>query len=119
MRLPLLVRENTVLPMSANEERSNWNLADKLILKLFQIRDGADIQLRIPAGDGTARFHCRRDGEKITLESDGSARQPSVFLASTKTSGRISNARQLAHQDDGLMFEWADPSKPMSISLGQ
>jgi alpha-D-xyloside xylohydrolase len=119
MRLPLLVKENSIVPMGMNEEQPAWDLADKLILKLFQIREGADINLRIPAGDSAAHFRCRREGQKITLESDGTARRPSVFLASTRNTGRISNGKPLAQQPDGLLIEWTDPSKPMSIVLAE
>jgi alpha-D-xyloside xylohydrolase len=119
MRLPLLVRENSVIPMSANEEQPCWNLADSLALKLFQVRDGAQIQLRVSACDGEASFRCHREGDKITLESDGHARRPVVLLASTKSTGKISNGRQMSQQPDGLMVEWTDPAKPISIVLAQ
>jgi hypothetical protein len=90
-----------------------------LVLKLFQIQDGADIRLRIVAGDGAAHFRCRREGDKITLESDGHARHPSVFLASSKTTGKISNGKTLSQQPDGLLIEWTDPAKAISIVVAQ
>jgi len=117
LHLPLFVRENSIIPMSANVQAPRWELSDELTLKLFQIRDGADVKLRIAAIDGSAHFRCHRNGDKITLESDGRARCPSIFLASTKNTGKIINGRALSQQHDGLLIEWTDPAKPISIGL--
>ncbi|MGB7159513.1 MAG: alpha-xylosidase, partial [Tepidisphaeraceae bacterium] len=43
LHVPAFVRENTVLPTSADEERPQWRLADPLTLNVFQLADGADV----------------------------------------------------------------------------
>jgi alpha-D-xyloside xylohydrolase len=119
MHLPLFVRENTVLPVSANHENPRWELGDKLILKLFQIQDGAHLPLRVAGCDGDANFLCQRQGERITLETDGQARRPVIFLASTRSTGKILNGKHLSQQSDGLLIEWTDPNKPVSIMAAE
>ncbi|HUB27613.1 MAG TPA: alpha-xylosidase, partial [Tepidisphaeraceae bacterium] len=93
LRLPLLVRENSVIPMTANEKQPAWTFGDSLVLNLYHITDGCDQKIAIPPsqGDGAATFRCRRQGTKITLESDGRAKQIRVLLRSMKHIGQISN----------------------------
>jgi alpha-D-xyloside xylohydrolase len=132
MHLPLLVRENTVLPMSSEEERPQWRLQDPLSLNLFHITDGADILLRVPATPfavsrtenrdraeegGAAVFQCKRTGEKITLTSDGSARDVKLLFRSTRAVDRLVNGKLVRELPEGLLIEWVDPGKPITMIL--
>jgi len=115
MHLPLFVRENSVVPMSANEGQPEWKPADQLLLNLFQIAPGADIPVRVVSGNGKpAMFHCRRTGDKITLESDGTVRQVRVLLRSGRWRA-LANAHALGRSPEGALFEWNDPGAPMSL----
>ena len=119
MRLPLLVRENTVLPMSDDEERPSWTLRDPLTLNLFHIADDADIFVRVPASAGgdAAVFNCKRAGEKLTLSGDGGARDVRVLLRSARAVGRVTNGKAVRELPEGLLVEWGDPSKPLTLTL--
>jgi hypothetical protein len=119
MRIPLLVRENTMLPMSGDEERPQWRLQDALTLNLFQINDSADILLRVPATENTdaAVFNCKRVGEKLTLSSDGGARDVRLLLRSTRAVGRLANGKLVRELPEGLLLEWSDPAKPITVTL--
>ena len=120
MHLPLLVRENTVLPMSGEEERPQWRLADPLTLNLFHIADGADIVVRVPTSDNAhaAVFNCKRAGEKLTLTSDGGATNVRLLLRSGGGSvARVANGKVAREVPEGLLIEWADPSKPITLTL--
>jgi alpha-D-xyloside xylohydrolase len=85
MRVPLLVRENSIIP-SGNEEQPQWRVNDELTLNLFQIADGAQLQIRVyPSdGEGAIEFRCARRGKSITLESDGRATNVKVALNGAK-----------------------------------
>lgn len=118
MHLPLLVRQNTILPMSANEEQPQWRLADELTLNLFEIADGADLSTRVASSDGAAAtFRCRRDGANLRLESDGHARSVKVSLRSIRAARALSNGRLLRETSEGLSVEWIDTNKPLSMSV--
>ena len=71
MQMPLLVRENTILPMGGDEEKPNWKLSDELTLQLFQIADGADVSISVPASDSPhpVVFRCQRSGGKLLLST--------------------------------------------------
>ena len=50
--LPLMVRENTVLAAGNCEEKPDYDYTDGTLLKLFQIREGAEFQTVIPDENG-------------------------------------------------------------------
>jgi alpha-D-xyloside xylohydrolase len=84
MSVPLFVRENTILPLSGNDQHPQWRLRDPLTLRLFEITDGADVQLRVrssdPSEEARAEFQCKRRSGSITLTSNGRAKNVSVAL---------------------------------------
>src|SRR3954452_10500357 len=68
MHVPLLVRENSIIPTSGNEQQPQWRAADELTLNLFQIADGAALSVHVHPSDseGAAEFRCTRRGKSIT-----------------------------------------------------
>ncbi len=118
MHLPLLVRENSVLPMSGNEEQPAWRLDEELTLNLFQIREGADISISIAGSEhAVANFRCRRSGAKISLESDGKAKNVQLLLRSSRAVGAMSNAKVLRETAEGLLIGWEESGKSVSFNL--
>ena len=100
MHLPLFVRENSVVPMSDDAGEPQWKSSDPLALHLFNIADGADLTVEVPAGDGesVAQFRVRRKGDAINIESDGRARKVRAVVGS----------REIA---------WGDSKKVLSFSV--
>lgn len=62
--LPLYVKENTLLPMGAVEDRPDYDYEEGLSLRLYQLKDGCQAECRVPATDGSIR-------EVITAERHG------------------------------------------------
>ncbi|HYO09652.1 MAG TPA: alpha-xylosidase [Tepidisphaeraceae bacterium] len=119
MHVPLFVRENTVLPTSGDEQHPQWRLGDPLTLNLFEIADGADLAVRVPASDGAgaATFRCRRAGDKITLTGNGRATDVRLLLRSVRSAGKITNGRLLREVAEGLVVEWSEGAKPITVTL--
>jgi alpha-D-xyloside xylohydrolase len=118
-QVPLFVRENTVLAMSASEDQPAWRLSDPLTLNLFHIADGADLLVSIPSSDrdGAAMFNCKRSADKITLSGDGYARNVQVVLRCRREVQKIANGKMLRETPEGLLMEWADTSKPFVLTV--
>ena len=77
--VPLLVRQNTLLPMSQNEAMPEWGVGDALVLHAFQIVDGAEVTGKAAGSDGKViTFTCRRSGSKLTFTSNAKAGKVSV-----------------------------------------
>jgi alpha-D-xyloside xylohydrolase len=118
MRVPLLVRPNSIIPMSDNEEQPQWRLDEPVTLNLFQIAEAKSLSLQLACSDGqgVAQFTCRREGARITLESDGRARHLRVLLRGIPSAAAASNAKGLRETPEGFLLEWTDPRKPLSLT---
>lgn len=118
--LPLFVRENSIIPMSANVQQPRWLTTDELVLHVFQVSQGRQVEAEVFASEGTgrARFECRRSGQCLTFVSDGVARCVRIMLRSwSGVQDKIVNGRLLGRRPEGLLIEWIDPSKPMTVTL--
>jgi len=119
MHLPLLVRPNSIVPMSDNEAQPEWRLKDPLTLNLFEIANGADLSLRMAAtgGDGVMRVAIRRAGSKFSIEQDGKAKNVRVLFRSHRAAGAISNGKLAREVAEGLLVDWLDPAKPLTVTV--
>jgi alpha-D-xyloside xylohydrolase len=119
MHVPLLVRENTVLPIGGDAEKPNWKSSDELTLQLFQIADGADVSISVPATDGPHPmvFRCQRTGAKFALSCDGRAKDVKVQLPPRRFVGEISNGKPCGSAPEAPLISWTDTAKPLTFSL--
>src|SRR4029077_20544168 len=58
MSLPLLVRPNTLMPLGAHDDRPDYDYADGVELRLYELGDGAMARAVVPttAGEAAATF---------------------------------------------------------------
>ncbi|MGW5610926.1 alpha-xylosidase [Streptomyces sp. NPDC003753] len=71
--LPLLARPDSVIPFAAEDQRPVSAWADGVELRVHAFADGAERTLVIPRADGpgeTARFHLRRDGDRLRITTN-------------------------------------------------
>jgi alpha-D-xyloside xylohydrolase len=70
--LPLYVRPGTVLPYGARTDRPDYDWADGVELRLFELPDGYDDVTAVPTGDGdgVAAFRVRRSGDEVVVSTD-------------------------------------------------
>ena len=61
--LPLLVRPDTVLPFGAVADRPDYDHADGVTLRLFELADGHDSETVV----GSCTFRVRRSGSEVTV----------------------------------------------------
>ena len=89
LSLPLMVRENSVLAMGANDQRPDYDFSDQVELNLFEIQEGAEIETVIPdlSGHPDARFVTRRQGGRISILAE--TEKPYSVLLSNIHSARV------------------------------
>lgn len=82
LSIPLWVKENAVLPVGANTERPDYNYTDGLTLHIFNLQDGANVQVEVPDTDGkiVTRFNCSRTGKTLRIARTGAPGAWSVQL---------------------------------------
>ena len=70
--MPLMVRENCVIPMGARDDVPDYEYADGVELNLYNIADGARIEVAIPntRGETAATFVVTRTGDDIRIAAD-------------------------------------------------
>ena len=71
--LPLMVKENTILPVGNNAEEASYDFADGVTLYLSEFTEGAISTVEIPdqKGNTVMTASARREGNKITLTTEG------------------------------------------------
>jgi alpha-D-xyloside xylohydrolase len=119
LHIPLFVRENSIIPISSDDKKPSWNMKDELTLHLFQITDGADISLRIPTSEGSAttKITCKRTGQKITLTSDGHAKNVRLVLRSVQAATDLTNGKVLRELPEGILLSWPDTANPITFTI--
>jgi alpha-D-xyloside xylohydrolase len=82
LSLPLLVRPNTVLPMSDRTDRPDYDYGEDVVLKIFQFENGRQVQVEIPdlAGNTESIFRVQRANDTLHIERDGPFRAWKVLL---------------------------------------
>ena len=71
--LPLMVRENTILPMGASETEAEYDYADGITLVLSEFSDGASAEVEIPdtKGNTVMKAYAVRKGDEIEVSVEG------------------------------------------------
>ncbi len=71
MTLPLMARENSVIPMGAVDSRPDYDYTDSVELHVFEPRDG-ELRVTLPnlRGETAASFTLRVRGDKVAVETD-------------------------------------------------
>jgi alpha-D-xyloside xylohydrolase len=97
LNLPLLVRPNSVIPIGNHADRPDYDYSDGVTLQVYQLEDGKQAHVEIPALDGTieTRFVVRHEGDMIHVQRQGSAKAWNVLLVGitnlTNAEGKITN----------------------------
>jgi len=68
-RIPLWVRENTVLPLGKVDNRPDYDYADGITLRCYQLTDGVETTVMVPdtTGSPAAEFRVMRTGGQIRV----------------------------------------------------
>jgi alpha-D-xyloside xylohydrolase len=96
--LPLYVRPATVLPLGARTDRPDYDWADGVELRLFELPDGYDEVTEVPSGPGGAwvAFRVRRSGGQVVVSSDDAPGAWSVRSGNRTASGTGATSVTLA-----------------------
>ena len=89
--LPVYVRENTILPVGANEKQTEYDYAQSLTLRLYNLADGAQAERRVCDTHGKTLLTARacRSGDVITLRLSGKTDSVSIQQIGTDCRIRI------------------------------
>lgn len=71
--VPLLARPGSVVPFGARTDRPDYDYAEGVQLRAYQLAEGEEVRLELPTADGAAsagRFTVRRQGGRLEASTD-------------------------------------------------
>jgi len=118
-RVPLFVRENTLLTIGAHDDRPDYDFVDGLELALYALADGAEASAVVhgPNGVERARYTALRNGSAIELRGSG-GRELKVRIRQSGPARVLEGGTLLEARDDGTLFAWPEPREPLKLTLG-
>ncbi|QJD82317.1 alpha-xylosidase [Cohnella herbarum] len=102
--LPLYARENSLIPVGQEENKPDYDYAEGVTLHLFALQDGATATSVVPTIKGEARLTvtAKRQGNTITVSSEGKATNWSVLLRGIDAVSGANNG-QISNHDQGTI----------------
>jgi alpha-D-xyloside xylohydrolase len=82
LSLPLLVRPNTVLAIGKVDNHPDYDLAQDVVLHLFELEDGRSAITTIYNGEGATELEIdfRRSGKTISVQASGAGKPWTILL---------------------------------------
>jgi alpha-D-xyloside xylohydrolase len=119
-RIPLFVRENTLLAHGARDDRPDYDFMDGLELSLYALADGAEASAVVhgPTGTERARFTATRSGPHIAFKSTGGKGQLKVRVHGAPSLRVLAGGSVLETGPAGTLFGWTDAAKELRLALG-
>jgi alpha-D-xyloside xylohydrolase len=87
LSLPLLVRPNSVIPIGRRTDKPDYDYSDGVTLQVYQLEDGKQVRVEIPALDGKIEtsFDIKREGNMIHMQRQGLSTPWNVLLIGAKS----------------------------------
>lgn len=82
LSIPLWVPENSVIPVGARDDRPDYDYAEGVTLHIFNMKDGAKVDVTVPDTLGAARaiFHVERQGQTLKVTRTGAPGKWNVLV---------------------------------------
>jgi alpha-D-xyloside xylohydrolase len=103
LSLPLLVRPNTVLPMSSRTDRPDYDFGENVVLKVFQFENGKKAHVEIPdlAGNIETVFDVQREDDVLRIERKGPAKPWKALLMNVHS---VESDHPFEQTSDGVLL---------------
>lgn len=117
MSLPLFVRENTILPIGANDQRPDYDFANGVQLQLHNLQDGASAQtvVRNEKGEAALTVEAARTGNTIAVTLKGASKPLSIAVKGEASAAAVAGID--AQVQDGVISLGAVGDASFTITL--
>jgi len=118
MGLPLLARENSVVPVGSEDSRPDYDLGADVTFHVFALSDEAFVRVEVPGGKGepATALNISREGNTLAIEPEKAAGNWSLLLRSMGTVGSVEGGSR-SEDPLGTLIEPDAPDKPLTITL--
>lgn len=118
MSLPLLVRPGSILAVGAREDRPDYDFADGVTLRAYEIADGAKVTVEVPTirGEADSVFEIRRRGSSIVAERTVGSKPWQLLLVNLDAAKAVAGGAA-ERSTEGTLITPAEGSGRVEISL--
>jgi alpha-D-xyloside xylohydrolase len=116
--VPLLVRPGAVIPVGARDDRPDYEYADGVILRVYELTDGQSTTIAIPtvAGTEACSFTVRRVEDRITIARVGLPAPWSVLLVGRSSVAAVT-AGMVEPTDQGCRIDLSSDEIACEVTL--
>lgn len=110
LSVPLLVRPGAVIPEGARSDRPDYDYADGVTLRAYELADGARVTTAVPApaGEAVATFVTTREGDVVRVEAAGAPPAWRFLLVGVPSVSSVRGGTATAHDQGTLVRAEAD-----------
>jgi alpha-D-xyloside xylohydrolase len=118
LSLPLLARENTIIPIADQDTRPDYNLSENITLHVFQIQEGFSTAITIPDSSGAPAMvlQCSRKKSIITFEPKTAHGHWRILLRGHSDIADVSGGTP-TRDSLGVLIEPESQKSPVKISI--
>ncbi|KAJ3119975.1 hypothetical protein HK100_000079 [Physocladia obscura] len=104
MTVPLLVRPNSIIAVGANNQKPDYDYADGVTIKLYELSDAATAAAVIPnlKGETKLTVTARREKKTITITAEGNAQSWKVLLVGFQSLKAVKGIVSIVKRDNGI-----------------
>jgi alpha-D-xyloside xylohydrolase len=116
--LPLLVRPGSVIPAGRHVERPDYDYADGVTLRAYELASGANVTVEVPDVHGApdSSFTVRRAAGTITAERTSGRKPWTLLLVNVKTVKRVKGGTAET-TTDGMLITPAPDAGLVEVTL--
>ena len=116
--LPLLARQNSIIPLGIQDSRPDYEFTDEVSLHLFELQDGAAASANVPTLTGRVgmQVQASRRGQTIDVRVSGTSKPWSLVLRGVKQVQSVQGGAASA-DEQGLLVTPAMGASSVKIVL--
>jgi alpha-D-xyloside xylohydrolase len=118
LSVPLLVRPNSVIAVGANGDRPDYDYADGVTFRVYELEEGRDASATVPTltGDIALTAQVRREDGKIRVAMQGNAQAWQLLLVGIGSIADVDGG-EAEMSEHGILLKPAAGSDRLTISL--
>ena len=118
MSLPLLVRPGSILAIGEHEDRPDYDFADGVTLRAYEIAEGSKVTVEVPTigGEADSVFEISRRGSSIVAERTVGSRPWQLLLVNVDSARAVAGGAA-ERSTEGTLITPAEGSRRVEISL--
>jgi alpha-D-xyloside xylohydrolase len=119
LSLPLMVRPGTVLPLGAVDDRPDYDYADGVTFRVYELSDGVEHTCAVSTAEGAEamRISIQRTGQQVTARLSGDASSRWQLQFAGVNTATASGGTRTSLDPLGIILQPPDGSRQIEFEL--